>query len=150
MSLVFPGYFVLQICANTGTTKTFNELRTLTIRTAKNLRKFGCQRGREIFFIGENIAEMVPLAFAALCLGCPIAAEKKVATRSQCEYYLNATKPEFIFIGIKYYPLIKECLANLRINAKVFTIGGEDSDSIPISKLFECHDENDEEEPYFQ
>lgn len=136
--------FHQQICAVTGDTKTFEDLHVLTVRAAINLRRFGCERGRKIFLLSDNISDLAPLAFAAICLGCPLVALVTSSSQSECEYFINLTRPEFVICEIGYYTMLKECFANLKIRAKVFTMNGQAEDSISTDILFEYVDNESE------
>lgn len=121
----------------TGETRTFEELHRLTVRAAINLRKFGCERGSRIFLLSDNITDLAPLTFAALCLSCPLVPLVNNSSQNECEYFINITRPEFAICEFKYYPMLEECFAKLNINAKIFTINGQAGDSISTEILFE-------------
>lgn len=127
----------MQICAVTGETRTFEELHRMTVRAAINMQRFGCERGRKIFLLSDNVADLAPLTFAAICLSCPLVPLVNYSSQKECEYFINITRPEFAICELKYYPLLEKCFANLNINAKIFTIGGQAGDSIPTEILFE-------------
>lgn len=107
---------------------------------ATNLRKFGCKRGSKVFLFSDNIADLPPLIFAAICLGCPLVPLVVSATQSQCEYFMNITKPEFAICQVEGYPMLKSCFKNLEFNAKIFTIDGQIDDSISAQLLFQSSD----------
>lgn len=130
----------MQICAVTGETTTFEDLHRSTVRAAMNLQKFGCERGRRIFLFSNNITDLAPLTFAAICLGCPLAPLVTSSSQSECEYFMSITKTEFAICELKFYPMLKRCFANLNINAKIFTIDGQAGDSISAELLFDSMD----------
>lgn len=128
---------IFQICANTGKTTTFDELHAITIRAAKNLQNIGCQKGQVIFLLSNNTDDMVPLVFAALCLGCQISSLPTVCSKSEYEYFLSIMNPHFVFCDLELQPILKECLEHLEINAKFFTFDGQNSESIAVETLFD-------------
>lgn len=132
--------FFEQICAVTGETRTHEELHRLTVRTAINLKKFGCKRGRKIFLITDNIANLPPFVFAAFCLGCPLVSLVFNASQEECEYFMSITRPEFAICEPKHHSMLKKCFKNLQIEAKIFTIDGQVDDSISTEHFFEMVD----------
>lgn len=134
----------MQICAVTGETRTFEDLHRLTVRAAMNMQKLGCERGRRIFLLSDNISDLAPLTFAAICLSCPLVPQLNYSSQNECEYFINMTRPEFAICELQYYPMVEKCFANLKINAKIFTIGGQIGDSISTDILFDSL--NDEED----
>lgn len=136
--------FLMKICAVTGETKTFDDLYRLTVRAVINMEKFGCKRGRRIFLLSDNVTDLAPLTFAAMCLSCPLVPLVTKSTKDECEYFINVTKPEFAICELKYYTMLKECFTNLKIDAKIFTIGGQVDDSIATECLFEDVDNESE------
>lgn len=126
----------MQICAVTGATKTFKDLHRLTVRAAINMQKLGCERGRRIFLLSDNVSDLAPLTFAAICLSCPLVPLLNYSSQNECEYFINITRPEYAICELKYYPMLEKCFANLNINVKIFTIGGQAGESIPTDILF--------------
>lgn len=114
----------------------------LTVRAAKNLQRFGCVRGQKIFIRIDNVPEIVPIIFGAVCLGCPIVSIIEIASQAECEYFLNITKPKFAICHLISHQMLRECFTNLEINAKIFTADGQADDSIPIQSLFESVDDD--------
>lgn len=131
------GSRIAQICAVTGSTKTFEELRTLTVRAAMNLRKFGCEHGRKIFLFSDNITDFAPLAFASICLACPLVCLVTSSSQAECEYFINITRPDFVICEMKHYSMLNKCYANLKIHAEFFTMNGQAGDSISTEILFQ-------------
>lgn len=137
-SIIFPDF--IKICAVTGMTKTYDDLYRLTVRAATNLQQFGCKRGSKIFVFSDNHVDMPPLIFAAICLGCPLVPLMFTLSQSECEYFMNITKPEFAICQVAFYPMLKKCFENLEINATIFTIDGQTDDSISTELLFQNSD----------
>lgn len=51
-------------------------------------------------------------------------------------HMLNLTQPHLIFCETKVYDLIANVLAELKIEAKIFTFNGRKGDSISVENLF--------------
>lgn len=130
----------LQICAVTGDTRTHEDLHRLTVRTAINLQKYGCARGRKIFLLTDNLPNLPPFVIAALCLGCPLVSLVFNASQDECEYFMSITKPEFAICEPKDHSKLKKCFENLKIDAKIFTIDGQVDDSISTEHFFDSVD----------
>lgn len=114
----------------------------MTVRVAKNLQRFGCDRGKRILIFVGNTSEIVPVIYGALCLGCPLVTIFTSSTQAECEYFLRLTKPEFVICHRNSYEMLKSCFVNLKTNVKFFTADGcdgayADDDPIPIQSLFE-------------
>lgn len=109
----------------------------MTIRVAKNFQKLGFRKGDVIYFMTSNSAEIAPLVFAALCLGCPITAQPISSSKMECDYFLNVVKPTYIFCDSEFYATLVECLINLKMNVKIFTFNQKVNESTPVESLFE-------------
>lgn len=133
-------FFFVQICSNSGTTKTFHELRELTMNVAKNFRYFGCESGHVIFFMTKNTADIAPLLFAALYLGAQVTAVPIFSSRTEYEEFLNLTKPKFLICDLNVCKMSKQCLVKLKIDATLFSFDGQSDDSIAVNILFEKRD----------
>lgn len=109
----------------------------------KNLQNLGFKKGQLIFFFTSNTDQIVPLLFAALCLGCPITSIPTCCTKKESEYFLKITNPMFVVCDVEYRSMLRECLANQKNTAAFFTFGDQaDEQSIPINILFEKTDSN--------
>lgn len=108
---------------------------------AKNLQKFGCQKDDKILYFTTNSAEIAPLVFASLCLGCPIVTYSPYFRKAEVNYQLSFLKPKYVICDIEFYPMLGECFKNLEISAQFFTFDGQMGCSIDIECLF---DENDD------
>lgn len=51
-------------------------------------------------------------------------------------HMFELTRPRLVFCEIKVYDAIVDVLAELKINARVFTFNGSQGDSIPVENLF--------------
>lgn len=93
-----------------------------------------------IFFLTDNSADVAPLVFAALCLGCAITSLPLCYTKMEYSQYLNIVRPSHVFCDSGYYVVLKECLMDLNIDATFFTFDGQLDESHSIEDLFEGND----------
>lgn len=107
------------------------------MRVAKNLQRFGAERGQKLQLFIDNYQEIAPLSFGSIFLGCTVVPIAITSSQAECEYFLNITRPEFAVCHIEFYSALKECFTNLKLNAKIFTVEGQIGDSIPLQSLFE-------------
>lgn len=125
----------IQINDDTGEQFTFEELRLMTIRAAQNLQKRGYGVKQVVGIISENYAHFAPIVFAALSLGNPVNPVHG-AGKSHILSTLQLIEPKLIFCGVEKYDLIVECLAELGLNAKIFTLNGKIGDAETVESLF--------------
>lgn len=109
----------------------------LTIRAANNFKKLGFKKGDVLYFMTNNSADIAPLVFAALCLGCPVTAQPISSSKAECLYFLNVVKPSFVFCDLEFCGTLNECLKNLKNDAKLFTFDGQTDESTPVDNLFD-------------
>lgn len=128
---------ISKVCTNTGDTMSYEELHRLTVRAAINLQKLGCKRGRRIFLFCGNLADLPPLILGAICLGCPVVPSVVSTSQSECEYFINMTKPEFAICQTMFYPMLKDSFKNVGIDAKIFTVDGQIDGSISTKPFCE-------------
>lgn len=112
---------------------------------ARQLRDVGLQKDQVIFFLTNNSADIAAFVFAALCLGCAIAGRRSSSSKFEHIRYLSVIKPKYVFCDVEYYAFMKECLMDLKIEAKFFTFGGQIGESISLNDLLE----NDDMDTYF-
>lgn len=143
-SELFDVYFRFQISDDTGERFTFDELRLMTIRAAQNLHRRNYAASKQVIgIISRNVAHVAPIAFAALCLGCPI---NSMHTNWKVDTIrvLQMTEPALIFCEAKLYDLVCECLDAVGNRAKIFTFCGTKGGSEPVENLLaETGDEDD-------
>lgn len=107
----------------------------MTIRIAQNLQKRGYAVPKQVFgIISGNVAHVAPVAFAALCLGCPINAMHTI-WKFDTIRVLQMTEPALIFCEAKLYDLVRECLDKVGNRAKIFTLNGTQGDSESVENL---------------
>lgn len=128
--------FFCQISDDTGIQMTFDEIRTQTIRAAQNLQARGYKQKQVFGMITANSHHVAPIFFASIANGCsPIALDPSFG-KAEIIHMLSITKPALMFCDIACYDLLIECLAELKNEAKVFTIGGQTGQSEPAENLF--------------
>lgn len=80
------------------------------------------------------------MAFAALCLGCPIISEPTVYGNAEICHTLSYIKPKIVFCDQEFYPMLNA----MKINALFFIFGDHIVDTCPIKVLFEeINDDSD-------
>lgn len=109
----------------------------MTIRAALNLQSLGYEQGDIFGIIARNSHYVAPIAFASICIGCPINPLDPSFSRTELMHMLSITKPKAVFCDVDIHDLVRECLDDLENDAKIFTFMGQTNDSIPIETLFE-------------
>lgn len=56
--------------------------------------------------------------------------------RTELIHMLGITKPVLMFCDVACYELVSKCLAELQIEAKIYTFGGSVGQSEPVENLF--------------
>lgn len=115
---------------------TFADIHRKTIRAAQNLQKRGVTSNQVFGIMADNVANLAPIVFASLCLGCPINPLHTGVEKSDVIRMFKLTEPSLVFCDVKVYDLIAECLMELKITAKVFTFNGGTDDSESVENLF--------------
>lgn len=124
----------LQICANTGQTKTFNEIRTMTCSATKSLQSLGCKKGDLVCFSTRNTADAPAITFAALYLGVQVAVLPEYLSKMEFERFLELLKPKILFCDADVH---RKCLEYLSKDVTIFTFDGTTDDSVSANILFE-------------
>lgn len=115
----------------------------MTIRIAQNLQKRGFAAPKRVFgIISGNVAHVVPVAFAAICLGCPLSSMHSI-WKFDTIRVLRMTEPALIFCEAKLYNLVCECLAAVGSRAKIFTFNGYCDGSEPVENLLKTTGDED-------
>lgn len=108
----------------------------MTIRAAQNLHKRGHKSKQVIAVMTKNVAHAAPIAFASLCMGCPISTLDAPMEKQYIYSMLENIEPQLIFCEITIYELIIESLAELKKDVKIFTFNGTENDAEPVENLF--------------
>lgn len=126
---------LFQVSDDTGMKFSFGDFRLMTIRAAQNLQRRGHNKKQMISIISSNVPHLAPIVFASLCLGGPV---NTIPTTPKREILriLEMTEPKLIFCEIKVFDLVQQCLAELKIDAEIFTLNGSTDDAEPVEKLF--------------
>lgn len=107
-----------------------------TIRAAQNLQRLGyCESKQVITIMCGNVADLAPIVFAALCLGCPINPLDMQMEKPSVLHMLRLTQPHLVFCEIDAYDLIVEVLTELKMDTKIFTFNRSKADSLPVDIL---------------
>lgn len=134
---------VIQINDDTGEQLTFEQLRLMTIRAAQNLQMRGYNSNHMIGINSGNVSFLTPIVLASICIGCPI----NPLYSEWCPDILDMfekTQPKLVFCEIELYELTRECLIDLGIDAKMFTLNGVKGDAESVENLF-CETGTEEE-----
>lgn len=115
---------------------TFNEIRSKSIRAAQNLRARGYKKDEIVGIIAGNSHQLSSIVFAAFYMGCPINTLDPAFGKIDMKHMLGTTAPALIFCDANIYDLVKECLAELKNDAKIFTFGEKMRNSEPVESLF--------------
>lgn len=117
-------YNKFQISDKTGEKNTFDEIRIQTIRAAQNLQKHVNQSKQVVGILAPDVPELAPVAFAFICLGCPVMCMPRISKRM-----LRSTEPALIICDLSDYDELKAVLIELKLNTKLFTFNGTTEDS---------------------
>lgn len=115
---------------------TFAEIKTKTIRAAQNLQKFGFGRNQVIALSARNNHDVSSITFASIAIGCAVNTLSPTFGKTEYLHMLKITKPVVIFCEIDSYQLIRDCLTEIEIMAKIFTFGGSIGQSESVENLF--------------
>ncbi|XP_031621711.1 4-coumarate--CoA ligase-like 7 [Contarinia nasturtii] len=133
---------IAQISDDSGIQLTYDELRMKTIRAAQNLQKRG-YHSKEVFgIVAKNSHHLAPIVFASLAIGSAVNSLDPSFGKTELLHMLKIITPTLIFCDVESYDLLKECLVELKNDAKIFTFGGSTDDSEQVENLFvETHNE---------
>ncbi|XP_037033669.1 4-coumarate--CoA ligase 1-like [Bradysia coprophila] len=132
-----------QINSETKIQLTNADIRLKTIQAAQNLQKLGYGKGDVFAICARNNHYVAPIAFASLCLGCPLNTLDTSFGEPELTHMLSITRPKVVFCDADVSELIECVLEKIEIEAKIFTFIGGDGNSIPVEELFtETNDED--------
>lgn len=113
----------------------------LTIQTAKKMQHFGFKKGEVVFFLTDNSADIAPLVFAALCLGCVITSLPMCYTKMEYSQYFAIVRPNYMFCDLELYIMLNGCLVDSNIvDVQFFTFGGHLDETHSIESLCNGND----------
>lgn len=107
----------------------------MTIRAAQNLQMRGYNSKQVISIISGNVPDLAPVVFASLCLGGPVNTIPTTPKR-EIQRILGMTEPKLIFCEIEVFDMVKKCLQELQMDAKIFTLNGAADDAESVEVLF--------------
>lgn len=107
----------------------------MAIRAAQNLQKRGYNTKQVISLNAGNVAYSTPVVFSSLCLGFPV---NTMCTdhRPHILSTLQLIEPKLIFCEVEKYNVTVECLNELGMKAKIFTLNGIKGDAESVENLF--------------
>lgn len=115
---------------------TFKQLSKKTIRVAQNLQKMNIEAKSVVGIMAKNCADVAPIVFASLCLGCPISPIDSSFAKTELKSIISISKPKTFFCDVNTYNLLETCLKELNITAKIFTFNGQRGKSTAVDILF--------------
>lgn len=83
-----------------------------------------------------NTENLAPIVLAEFCMGCPINAMDTSLGTNEAKHMLNIVKPSVMFCDVDVYDMVKECLKELGIDAKIFTFNRRIGSSECVEDLF--------------
>lgn len=121
----------------------FDEIRMKTIQAAQNLQALGYQQNQVFGFLVGNQTYVAPLAFATIAIGCAICPFDPTLEKRELLEKLKIIKPVLMFCEVKCCEMLKECLMELEIKAKIFVFEDSPSRFDDVEDLFaKTHKEN--------
>ena len=115
---------------------TFSEIRQKTIRAAQNLQKRGYESKQVFALMAKNSHHVAPIVFGSISIGCPVNTLDTSFKQAELNHMLTTIKPVIMFCDVDVYDLVKECLVELKNDAKIFTFGGSKGEAEPVENLF--------------
>lgn len=82
-----------------------------------------------------NSDYLTSVALASIFLACPINPLHSILSKDEIIRSLKKVEPTVIFCDIECYNQIDEALKEMKLNVKIFTLGGKIGDSEPIEDL---------------
>lgn len=81
------------------------------------------------------VPHLPPIVFASLCLGGPV---NTIPTTPKREILriLEMTKPELVFCEVGVFDMVRKCLMELKLDAKIFTLNGTMDGAESVEELF--------------
>lgn len=79
---------------------------------------------------------IVPIMFAAYCLGCPYNALSPSYEKLEVRHMLSITRPSVVFCDVDKYEQMVACLADSGVEAKIITMDGKVDECEQVEDLF--------------
>lgn len=121
----------------------YDEIRIKIVRAAQNLQNRG-YKSKEVFTVlAKNSHHVAPIAFAAMAIGSAVNTLDPSFGKTELLHMFRTIKPVLVFCDVESYKLARDCLIELKNDAKIFTFGGSTDASEDVENLFvETHDED--------
>lgn len=132
---------VSQICHDDGKTLTCDELRTLSIRVALNLKEAGMKAGDVVGLVAKNSTNVVPIIIGCFLLGCPISSLDPEFVLKEVDHVLRHVKPKLIFCDHNAVSRMHEILAEHQIDSKIVSLVRDRDDCMELGRFLEPHGE---------
>lgn len=123
---------------------TYGEMYIKSIRAAQNIQKWNYKKEDVFAIISKNNHHLMPIIVALLCLDHPINPIPTAFIEFEITNMLKITKPKVIFSDMDSYEIIKNCLRDLKNDARIYTFGGRIEETIAIEDLFVATSREDE------
>lgn len=135
---------VIQINHEEGTELLCKDLRTSSIRVAKNLQKSGIEADDVVGFICKNSHNLNAIVYGCVLVGAIINPLHVSFTKSDIKQMFCETKPKIVVCDSEIYEVTKEALEELENDAKVFTLIERVSGAAFFDELFTPIDEGED------
>ena len=117
---------VFQISDDEGTELTFDETKTLSIRVAQNLKRFGVGKGDVVAVLMNNSTYVAPIVFGSIFLGAPLnpLVYGKGVTIDWVKHVFNTTKPKVFIMeqGMDAVEVLSETVKSLGFECTIFLV----------------------------
>lgn len=115
----------------------YDELYRKTIQAARSLQKRGHKSNHVFTIFADDSDYLAPILFASFCLGCKTNILNPEYPKVRIVSLLKLIQPNVIFCDADFFDVIKECLNELRNDAKIFTFIGSRDGSECVENLFQ-------------
>jgi 4-coumarate--CoA ligase len=113
---------ISQIYHDDGMSLTCQELKTLSIRVALNLKNAGFKTGDVVGLVGKNSTYVVPIIIGCFLLGCPIASLDPDFVMHEVDHVLRHVKPKVVFCDDCAVPRMREILVEHQIESGIVSL----------------------------
>lgn len=114
---------------------TYLQIQQSALRIAQNLQNRGFGPRQPFTFMTVNSDHLTSVALASMFLACPINPLHSILSKEEIIRSLEKVEPTVIFCDFECYNQIDDALKELKINVKIFTLGGQIGNSEPIENL---------------
>lgn len=132
---------VSQVCLEDGITLTCDELRTLSVRVALNLKKAGLKSGDIVGLVADNSTYTVPIMIGCFLLGYPLAILDPGFVLKEVDYVLKHVKPKIVFVDYNVVDNMKNILKEFNIDAEIVSLIQDRDDCLPLGNFIAEHED---------